>query len=29
MPDGLLDTLTEAQAIDLIGYLMSSAPPAL
>jgi putative heme-binding domain-containing protein len=29
MPEGLLDTLTEAQAIDLIGYLRSSAPPAL
>ena len=29
MPEGLLDALTEAQAIDLFGYLTSSAPPAL
>jgi putative membrane-bound dehydrogenase-like protein len=28
MPEGQLDAMTDAQAIDLIGYLMSSAPPA-
>ncbi len=27
MPEGQLDALTETQAIDLIGYLMSTAPP--
>jgi putative membrane-bound dehydrogenase-like protein len=27
MPEGLLDLLTETQAIDLIAFLMSSAPP--
>src|SRR6185295_8849994 len=29
MPEGQLDAMTDAQAIDLIGYLMSSAPPAV
>ncbi len=28
MPEGLLDPLTEAQALDLVSYLMSTAPPA-
>jgi len=28
MPEGLLDALTEAQALDLVSYLMSTAPPA-
>ena len=28
MPEGLLDTLTERQALDLVSYLMSSSPPA-
>ncbi len=27
MPEGQLDALTETQAIDLIGFLMSTAPP--
>lgn len=27
MPEGLLDALTEAQAADLIAYLMSGSPP--
>jgi putative heme-binding domain-containing protein len=27
MPEGLLDALNERQVIDLIGYLMSPAPP--
>lgn len=27
MPEGQLDAMTDPQAIDLIGYLMSSAPP--
>lgn len=27
MPEGLLDALTEAQALDLVSYLMSSSPP--
>ena len=28
MPEGLLDALTGAQALDLVSYLMSSSPPA-
>ena len=28
MPEGLFDALTEAQALDLVSYLMSTAPPA-
>ncbi len=28
MPEGLLDALTEVQALDLVSYLMSTAPPA-
>lgn len=27
MPEGLLDALTETQSIELIAYLMSTAPP--
>ncbi len=27
MPEGLLDALTESQSIELIAYLMSTAPP--
>ncbi len=27
MPEGQLDALTETQAIDLLGFLMSTAPP--
>ena len=28
MPEGLLDALTGAQALDLFSYLMSRSPPA-
>jgi len=28
MPEGLLDTLSESQVLDLFAYLMSTAPPA-
>jgi len=27
MPEGLLDAVNEKQAIDLFGFLMSTAPP--
>ena len=29
MPEGQLDAMTEAQAVDLIGFLMSTAPPQI
>jgi hypothetical protein len=27
MPEGQLNAMTEAQAVDLFGFLMSTAPP--